>query len=226
VEVFFGRDDQPRLMGFAPGEPGREIPVYLRFRQGVFRPEPSELGPLGAPLGALYGVLGFDDPEVVCRPRALCLVKRTSGWGRIDAHDAPARIVLRGGNVFALHATHVERLNDKGWSALEPARSFSLPLDVWQAPNGELWVVDQSPDGLFRARNGTWESVASPVTVPRAVFGRSERSVYVVGANGAAELDGTQFRCVAGVTGPLHLAMAVGEAIWLAGAGGVYRSGR
>src|SRR4051812_37945704 len=77
VELFFGRDNEPRLMGFAPSGAGGDVPVYLRFRQGAFRSEPSELGPLGAPHGALYGVLGFADPEVVCRPRELCLVKRT-----------------------------------------------------------------------------------------------------------------------------------------------------
>jgi hypothetical protein len=224
VEVFFGRDNQPRLMGFAPGEPGKETPVYLRFRQGAFRPEPSELGLLAAPRGALYGVLGFDDPEVVCRPRELCLVKRTTGWGRVAAHDAPARIVLRGGEAFALHARHIERLGKAGWSALEPAHQFDHPSDVWLAPSGDLWVTDASAGGLFRRRGTHWEPVTSPVSEPRAVFGRSDTAIYVTGANGAAEFDGTRFHCVRGVPGPLHLALAVGNDTWLAGASGVYRS--
>jgi hypothetical protein len=226
VDVFFGRDDQPRLMGFAPGEPGEKLPVYLRFRGGAFRPEPGELGPLAAPRGALYGVLGFDDPEVVCRPRELCLVKRTSGWRRVAAHDAPARVVLRGESVFALHAGHMERLGKDGWSALEPARAFERPLDAFVAPNGELWVADRSEAGLFRLKGGRWEAVTSPISKPHAVFGRSERAVYVVGSNGAAEFDGTRFRCVRGVTGPLHLGLAVGDDLWLAGESGVYRSQR
>jgi hypothetical protein len=224
VEVFFGRDDQPRLMGFAPGEPGKEAPVYLRFRQGAFRPEPSELGPLAAPRGALYGVLGFDDPELVCRPRELCLVKRTTGWGRVAAHDAPARIVVRAGSAFALHAGHIERLGETGWVALEPARQFARPSDVWLAPSGDLWVTDASAGGLFRLRGAHWEAVASPISEPRAIFGRSDTAVYVAGANGAAEFDGTRFHCVRGVPGPLHLALLVGNEIWLAGASGVYRS--
>lgn len=222
VEIFFGRDDQPRLMGFAPGEPGKEIPVYLRFRHGVFRPEPSELGPLGAPRGALYGVLGFADPEVVCRPRELCLVKRISGWKRVPAHDKPVRVVLRAGSVFALHADHIERLGADGWTKLEPERPFEQPLDVWPTPNGELWVADRSAAGLLRLKDGRWETVASPISEPRAIFGRSEQKLYVVGANGAAELDGARFRCLRGVSGPLHLALAVGDAIWLAGQSGVY----
>jgi hypothetical protein len=226
VELFFGRDDQPRLMGFAPGEPGQDVPVYLRFRHGSFRPEPSELGPLGAPRGALYGVLGFADPEVVCRPRELCLVKRTTGWKRVAAHEQPMRLVLRGGVVFALHRDHVERLRDGGWSALEPARPFDHPLDAWSLPNGELWVTDRSPVGLYRLKDGRWEGVASPVSEPRALFGRSERSLLVVGKNGAAEFDGARFRCIRGATGPLQLALAVGEDVWVAGESGVYRSAR
>jgi hypothetical protein len=226
VDVFFGRDDQPRLMGFAPGEPGKEVPVYLRFRRGAFRPEPSELGPLSAPLGSLYGVLGFDDPEVVCRPRELCLIKRTTGWKRVMAHDAPARIVLRGGSVFALRTGHVERLMDSGWAALEPARAFERPLDAWLAPNGELWVTDRSAAGLFRLKGARWEAMTPPVREPRAVLGISERAVIVVGASGAAEFDGTRFRCIRGVSGPLHLALHVGQDVWLAGESGVYRNVR
>lgn len=226
AEVFFGRDNQPRLLGFAPAAPGREVPVYLRYRQGVFRPEPSELGPLAAPRGALYGVLGFADPEVVCRPRELCLVKRTTGWGRVAAHDAPARVLLRSGSIFSLHADHVERLGERGFSPLEPAWQFDHPIDVWLAPGGELWVTDRSASGLHRVQGASSEAVASPILEPRAVFGRSEGAIYIVGKNGAAEFDGTRFRCLRGVNGPLHLALAVGNDVWLAGESGVYRSAR
>jgi len=225
VELFFGRDDQPRLMGFVPGEPGKEVPVYLRFRHGEFRPEPSELGPLGAPRGALYGVLGFADPEVVCRPRELCLVKRTTGWKRVPAHERAVPLVLRNGAVFALHSDHVERLRDGGWTALEPARSFEQPLDVAPTANGELWVLDRSAASLFRLKAGSWEPVVSPVSEPGALFARSEHSLLVVGKNGVAELDGTRFRCVRGVSGPLQLAFAVGNEVWVAGESGAYRSG-
>ncbi|HEV8548244.1 MAG TPA: hypothetical protein VGQ57_04430 [Polyangiaceae bacterium] len=226
VDVFFGRDDQPRLMGFAPGEPGKEVPVYLRYRHGAFRAEPSELGPLGAPRGALYGVLGFADPEVVCRPRELCLVKRTTGWKRVAAHEEPVPIVLRNGVVFALRSESLERLGDDGWSALSPPYRFQQPLDAWPARNGELWVIDRSTEGLFRLKGGHWEVVVSPVSEPQAILGRSERSVLVVGKSGAAEFDGERFRCVRGVNGPLALAFAVGDEVWVAGQSGVYRSAR
>jgi hypothetical protein len=226
VELFFGRDNQPRLLGFAPGAPGQEIPVYLRFRHGAFRPEPSELGPLGAPHGALYGVLGFADPEVVCRPRQFCLVKRTTGWRRAPAYDAPVRLVLRGGQVFALHADRIEQLGEQGFSPLAPARAFVHPSDVWLSPHGELWVVDGSAEGVFRLSGGRWEAVASHVSGPRAVIGSSDHSVLVVGASGAAELDGTRFHCLSGVEGPLHLALQVGDELWLAGANGLYRRGK
>src|SRR5262249_9851353 len=124
------------------------------------------------------------------------------------------------------HATHVEKLSEKGWLPLEPVRSFDRPLAAWLAPNGELWVTDRSALGLYRLRAGQWESVASPIREPRAVFGRSEHAVFVVGSNGAAEFDGTRFRCVRDLSGPLHLVQAVGDELWLAGASGVFRSAR
>jgi hypothetical protein len=134
-------------------------------------------------------------------------------------------IALRNGAVFALHPDHVERLRDDGWSALEPARVFQQPLDAWPLPNGELWVIDRSAAGLYRLSDGQWEAVVTPVSEPRALLGRGERSVFVVGKNGAAEFDGTRFRCIGGVSGPLELAIAVGSDVWLAGESGVYRSG-
>jgi hypothetical protein len=226
VEVFFGRDNQPRLMGFAPSEAGKHSAVYLRFRQGVFRPEPSELGPLAGLRGALYGVLGLEDPEVVCRPSEHCLVKRLTGWQRVAAHRVPVRIALRGGHVFALHGDHVERLDADGWSAIQPARRFDRPSDVWLAPSSDLWVTDASVFGLHRLKGAEWQALESPVNEPRAVFGRSDRTIYVVGTDGAAEYDGARFRCIKGVPGPLHLALAVGNETWLAGESGVYRSAR
>jgi hypothetical protein len=136
------------------------------------------------------------------------------------------RIVLRGESVFALHSGHIERLGGRGWSKLEPTRAFEQPLDVWPAPTGELWVVDRSALGLYRLKGGNWEVVESPVSEPRAVLARSERSLFVVGKNGAAESDGSSFRCIRGLNGPLHLALAVGDDVWLAGESGLYRSGR
>ena len=226
VELFFGRDNQPRIMGFGPGAAGAEKPVYLRYRQGTFRPEPSELGPLGSPHGALYGVLGFDDPEVVCRPRQLCLVKRTTGWRRVPAHDAPVRVILRRGQVFALHADRIDRLADAGWSALEPARAFDHPSDVWVGTQGELWVVDGSKEGVFRSSGGAWLAVASQVVEPRAIVGAHDSAVIVAGKSGATEIAGACVRPVSAVDGPLHLALNVGTDIWLGGAGGLYRSGK
>jgi len=226
VELYFGRDNQPRLIGFVPGASGDEKPVYLRYRQGTFRPEPSELGPLGAPRGALYGVLGFDDPEVVCRPRQLCLVKRMTGWARVPAHDAPVRVVLRRGQVFALHADRIERLGDKSWAPLEPVRAFEQLSDVAVGSQGELWVVDGSKAGVFRLSGSAWTAVASPIVEPRALLATSDSALLVVGKNGAAEIAGGCVRLLPGVDGPLHVALNVGTDVWLAGASGLYGSAK
>jgi hypothetical protein len=126
-----------------------------------------------------------------------------------------------------LHPDRIDRLGASAWSPLEPARNFEHPVDAWVAPNGELWVADRSATGLVRLKDGkTWEPVTSPITEPRAIFGRSDHSIFIVGTNGAAEFDGAGFRCIRGVNGPLHLAFGVGDAVWLAGASGAYRTAR
>ena len=58
VEIFFGRDNQPRLMGRRIGLDGARSAVYLRHFPSGWRKEPAELGPL-ANADSLYGPLGF-----------------------------------------------------------------------------------------------------------------------------------------------------------------------
>ena len=225
VRIFFGRDNQPRLMGFAgaPGS-GDVKSIYWRFRHGRFQPEPSELGPLGSPQGALYGVLGFADPEVVCRPGVTCLVKRISGWGRAPAHDRPVPIVLSNDRVLALHDDHVEQLTKAAWTALSPARAFDRPKDAWQEPNGALFIAEGR--ALARLAEGAWTTLLAPIGRIEAVFGRSADDLYVAGAAGAAHYDGRQFRCIRDVPGPLAVIARVGDDIWLAGATGIFRSSK
>ncbi len=222
VEIFFGRDDQPRLMGHRPAG-GRVEPYYRRYKAGRFQQEPSELGPLGAPEGALYGVLGHADPEVVCRPRQFCLVKRTTGWGRAPAHDEPVRVALSGGTAWALHPDRIERLERDQWVKVEPERAFHEPLSLFADAPGSLFVVEASSDAIARLANGRWQIMPSPLRGPRSVWGSSATDVWVVGAGGAAHFDGTVWSVVPGVPGPLEQVIHSPPDLWLAGESGVFR---
>ncbi len=222
-ELFFGRDNQQRLMGFS-GEAGAFQPFYRRFKAGRFQPEPSELGPLGASGGVLYGVLGFTDPEVVCRPSEFCLVKRMSGWKRVPAHPEPRSIVLGADTAFALGAHEVERLGKVGFQALEPAHHFAHPVSVWADPNGEPWVLDAGEPAIFRLSGANWTRMPAPVGEPRALAGTRSDDVWLVGTSGAAHYDGCAWTPVPDLTGPLAFVNFAGENLWLSGAAGAFRA--
>jgi hypothetical protein len=227
IEIFFGRDDQPRLMGMRrTSASGKAQAYYRRYKGGRFQPEPSELGPLAGGDGALYGVLGHADPEVVCRPGLFCLVKRMTGWSRAPAHPVPVRVVLAGGSAWALHPDRIERLEKEAWVPVVPERRFGDPVALFVDSDGAPWVVESKSDAVTRLVKGTWETTASPVRGARAIFGSAPNDVWLVGASGAARFDGTGWRDVSGVPGPLSLIAFAAPSLWLAGAAGVFEGTR
>ena len=226
IEIFFGRDDQPRLMGTRRTPSGKAQAYYRRYKGGRFQPEPSELGPLAGGDGPLYGVLGHADPEVVCRPGLFCLVKRTTGWARAPAHAIPARVVLAGGSAWALHPDRIERLEKESWVPIVPERTFGDPVALFVDSDGAPWVVESKPDAVTRLVKGVWETRASPVRGARAIWGSAPNDVWLVGASGAARFDGTGWRDVPGVPGPLSLIAFAPPNLWLAGAAGVFEGTR
>jgi hypothetical protein len=223
IELFFGRDDAPRLMGYRrAAENEKAEPFYRRFKAGRFQPEPSELGPLAAPEGALYGVLGHADPEVVCRPGSFCLVKRTTGWSRAPAHAAPVRILLAGGTAWALHRDRVERLGDGVWSPLEPARAWRTPVSLFVDQEGAPWVVEAGPNLIVRRKGTEWQATRSPLSGARAIWGTNSNDVWLVGDGGAAHFDGAAWSRVPGAEGSLSFIVASPPDLWLAGESGVF----
>lgn len=227
VGLFFGRDDQPRMMGRTSdgsAEKPRVRSVYLRFKGGRWQPEPSELGPLGSPEGALYGVLGWDDPEVVCRPGAVCLVKRLSGWKSVRAHAEPMPIQLAGQTAWALAKDHIERLDPSGFVELEPRHPFSEPSSVWVDDAGGIWVAEPTTKRVHHLSGGTWSSFESPIGAPRALLGDAGGVLWLAGDAGVAWWRDGRFIAVSGVAGPLAFAVKSGSESWFAGAAGLYRA--
>lgn len=221
-ELFFGRDNAPRVMGYADTNAGPRA-LYLRFKQGRWQPEPSELGPLANVNGALYGVLGYADPEVVCRPGEICLIKRVSGWTRVPAHAEPQRIVLSGNRVWALGKPVLQRLEGNGFTQFEPAPQVTEARAVWADSDGQPWLVDGAPQRVLRFQDGQWQTIEAPLKMPRAILGRSADDVWLAGDDGVAHFAGGRFECVTGLPGPLRLLMLVGSGLWLAGAAGAFR---
>lgn len=233
VELFFGRDDQPRLMGYSPRSVARAADIakdaapralYLRFKGGRWQPEPSELGPLGSPEGALYGVLGFEDPEVVCRPRGVCLVKRLSGWKSVPAHPTPLPILLSGKTAWALGVDHVERLDASGFVELTPRKVFTTPSSVWVDAASNVWVAEPASQNVHRLSAGTWQTFPASVGAPHVLLGEPSGQLWVAGDAGVAFWHEDGFVPVAAVSGPLGVAIASSSELWFGGDAGLYRA--
>lgn len=226
LAIFFGRDNEPRVLGFSQPSPGEPLQVYLRCKNRRLQAAPDELGRLGGRHGALYGVLGFEDPEVVCRAGETCLVKRASGWSSVPAHPKPVPTTLSFGTAFALHADRVEQLSASGFVELEPRRAFRAPRAAWVEPGGVIWVLDAAGELVVRKVDGEWQEQPSPVSSARALWGSASNDVWLVGTGGAAHFDGQRWSCLSEITGPLEFVSATESEVWIAGQSGAWRAPR
>lgn len=220
VHVFFGRDNRLRLMGTRARE-GEVGFVYLRYRHG-WREGHREIGSLAnKPHAGLFGILGHDDPEVVCKIGDLCIIKRLTGWTIIPSGPGSPEVVIAQKSAWALHADHIAEVGDKGWRRL-PAIPFASPRGLWADADKNLYV--SAGDALHHFDGKTWKRYDSPVVAPRAVWGKSHDDVWVAGEDGAGHFDGESWRKVAGVDGPLSFVLGHDDAVWLAGGSGVWRA--
>lgn len=219
VHVFFGRDNRLRLMGTRTrgGEVGF---VYLRYKHG-WREGHREIGSLAnKPHAGLFGILGHDDPEVVCKIGDLCIIKRLTGWTIIPSGPGSPPVVIAQKSAWALFADHIAEVGDKGWRRL-PALPFQNPRGLWA--DGEKRLYVSAEDAMYHFDGATWKRHDAPVASPRAVWGTGPDDVWVAGEDGAGHFDGSSWRKVAGVEGPLSFVLGHDDAVWLAGASGVWR---
>ena len=219
--IFFGRDNEPRIMGSRRGEKG-ERAVYLRHLPNGWRDGREEIGQLGGPApGGLWGVLGSADPELVCRVGAICIIKRNSGWTTAPAGSLTRVVTLQDGVLWGLEAGGISGIDARGWALAIPAPVWSDPQALW-ATRGEAWV--STARELFHHRENKWQTVPSPVGRVRSFWGLRPESVWLVGSAGAAHFDGQSFRQVA-IGGPLEVVRGRSDAeLWFGGEAGLFRA--
>jgi len=219
--IFFGRDNEPRIMGSRRGEKG-ERAVYLRHLPSGWRDGREEIGQLGGPTpGGLWGVLGSADPELVCRAGAICIIKRNSGWTTAPAGPVTRLVTLQDGVLWGLEMGGISGIDKKGWALAIPAPAWSEPQAFW-ATYGEAWV--STAQDLFHHRQGKWQTVPSPVGRATSFWGTRPDSVWVVGSKGGAHFDGQSFRPVE-LAGPLAVVRGRSETeLWFGGEAGLFRA--
>jgi hypothetical protein len=223
VEIFFGRDNRPRLMGSATTGDTTHA-VYYRWKTAGWRKEPSEIGKLaGAPSGGLFGVLGDEDPEVVCKVSDICLIKRRTGWSTFASGQGMPRVMLFHGFVAALHPDHLSILEENGWRDLPGKAPFSNATGFWGQRNA-LWVSEAQENSLFFWNGEKWAPGASPIDGPKALWGTAPNDVWLVGQGGAGHFDGSTWHRVAGLDGPLEVVTGSAQGdVWIGGPSGLWR---
>lgn len=223
VQIFFGRDNKPRLMGYAGAGETAEG-VYRRWRGGVWQRGADEIGKLGSGKAPFFGVLGYADPEVVCRVGEVCLIKRLTGWKTATPPAGLPHVVLAHGQAWAFAKSALWRLqNDTQWQAFGGTLPFSEATALWATSDADVWVAET--DGRMHRYDGSqWTSAAAVVKRPRALWAADKNNLWLVGDDGAARFDGTTWRRARGPVGPLvHASGLDADAVWLAGKSGLWR---
>ncbi len=226
VRIFYGRDNQPRLMGWIQGSDGGELGgVYLRHKVAGWQREPAELGRLGNSRGALYGILGEADPEVVCRPGEICLIKRVSGWGQTPADATPAWIQMAGHRVFKVTDSQVSLLVKDSWETLMGELPSGKVTSVWGDGKQALYLV--AGGVLFRKEGSKWASVATPFEASHALAAQNEAEIWVGGVTGLcrfAPSKDASWHCANEKLGTVVQVEVTAEAVFAAGDKGLYRA--
>ncbi|MBW2456933.1 MAG: hypothetical protein JRI68_20635 [Deltaproteobacteria bacterium] len=228
ARIYFGRDNQPRIMGTRLTPAGPEQ-LYLRYHRGAWKRWPRELASFaGKPRAALYGVLGWDDPEVVCKVGAFCLIKQRKGWSQVPLPVPPpataVRVDLGADGAYALLDRRLLRLGESSWQAMAGAGPWqSRPAAAW-IRGGRGWVSVPAEDSLYRLDGTTWQRHAAPVRGPRGIWSSSVGTLWVVGQDGAAHYAGGRWSRVKALEGPLAEVVGHQGHIWFAGESGVWHA--
>lgn len=225
LRIWFGRDDRPRVMGARYRADGAGEMVYLRWK-GNWRDKAGEIGRLdAAPLAPLFGILGHDDPEVVCKLGDTCIIKRLTGWTMIPPPPEVLRVELAGDYAVGVGETTAWRLGEDAWQPLSSAVPWSTaPGGLWASAGDTVWVTEPANDRIHRWDGKAWSSAASPQPAPRAIWGARDDDLWLAAGGGAAHWDGARWSRLAEPKGSfVDVRGGFDDAIWLAGEPGVWR---
>lgn len=222
ARYYFGRNDKPRVMGTRTVE-GRPQQLYLRLKGSSWVHDKEEIEELARPpLAPLFGLLGHEDPEVVCRLADRCIIKRLTGWTRIDAPPGTPRVDLSGPRAYAWSADTVWLLDGTRWTVVSDGAELTDVRGVW-GDDAELWLSDRADPPVLWHRTGEgWTKQPAPMAEPGALWGTGPQDLFLAGADGLAHYDGATWALVDGVVGPLDEVLGRTGEVWAAGASGVW----
>lgn len=237
-QLFYGRDFRPRLVVNVETELGAER-SYFRWLPAGFRLALDELGPLARkarPRGhgacatciddRLIAVLGNDDPEIICRPRDVCVVKRVTGWSTFAAPNDVSQAAIFSGKAYLVAGQALLAVEgDKGVRALAEQGPFGRARGLWVAESA-FWIWDESAT-LYRFDGQGFRSFSSPKGAPRALYGTSDTKLWLGAEHGLARFDGERFLPVDVLSGEVTSLGGRGEdELFIGSSSGLYYAKR
>ncbi len=226
--VYFGRDNRPRLMGHRTDGGGPRL-VYLRHRDGAWQDQRSEVGALATDDAILHGVLGEEDPEVVCKVGNICLLKSRRGWTEVKNTVPPTAVVrIFAGVAYALTGEGVLVARGAAFERLGPAAPWTSEATGFAvAADGTITVVEPGADAVHTLPGGTagWRTEPSPVKGPRDVAGAAGDR-WIAGEGGLAHEEDGAFARVGDGSWSFVRVLLAGSGVVAGGASGVVRVSR
>jgi hypothetical protein len=220
LEVFFGRDDRPRLMGTRQGG---EVatPRYYRYRGG-WRDRTGEIARLEGGTGTLFGILGHDDPEVVCKLGEICIIKRLTGWTNVQVPQVEHHVEIAAGSAFAVARGSALRIDtgDQAWRPICESVPWTEPRGLWPFGDGTLWVVEDA--ALHHWDGKAWRTVKTPVPGARALWGLAPDDLWLAAREGVAHYDGDGWSRLSEPSGSFSHVIGTDTQLWVAGESGVW----
>jgi hypothetical protein len=219
--LFYGRDDRVRLVGTRrSGDAATGI--YLRWLPRGWDRARAEIGKLAALDGVLVAVLGTADPEIVCQPTSVCLIKRRSGWTIFPAPADVVQVTLGEGTGWGVAGQKLLRL-DGHWAPAGPPGSWAS-ADALFALRDRAWVVETAAGRLHAFDGARWTVTPAPIEGPRALWGARADALWLAGDGGLAFWDGAAWHRVPGAPAPLAAVLGRdADDVWIGGAAGLYR---